>query len=158
MAQTTPMEVRVSFALASADALRAEDLYRHLGWSISTFGPGPRLEGCINHLRKELDEILASPDDLSEWADALHLLFDGALRRGFTPAQIFDAFRAKQVTNESRTWPDWRTVPADSAIEHDRQPHPLARLLTQDPPDLKPTDGVEHDIDDPTPHPLEVAP
>jgi hypothetical protein len=26
----------------------------------------------------------------------------------------------KQDKNERRTWPDWRTAPADRAIEHNR--------------------------------------
>ena len=27
---------------------------------------------------------------------------------------------AKQVKNEARTWPDWRTADPNKAIEHDR--------------------------------------
>ncbi|MGC6777829.1 dATP/dGTP pyrophosphohydrolase domain-containing protein [Pseudomonas aeruginosa] len=39
-------------------------------------------------------------------------------------AIIVDLF-AKQALNEARTWPDWRTAPADRAIEHDRADEPV---------------------------------
>jgi hypothetical protein len=39
-----------------------------------------------------------------------------ALRNGSMEA----ARAAKQAKNESRTWPDWRTMSEDGAIEHDR--------------------------------------
>jgi hypothetical protein len=74
----------------------------------------------IDHIRKELAEIEAAPDDLSEWVDVIILAFDGAWRAGYLPQQILDAIAAKQARNEARTWPDWRTAPADQAIEHDR--------------------------------------
>lgn len=100
------------------------DLVAHLQrqheWSIRTFGPGARTAGVIDHIRKELREIEESPNDLSEWIDVAILAFDGAWRAGYTPEEIAAALAAKQAKNESRTWPDWRTMPADKAIEHER--------------------------------------
>lgn len=93
-------------------------LHRQLQWSRQTFGPGPRTKGVIDHIRKELCEIEAAPDDLSEWIDVVILALDGAWRSGATPAQIIDALVAKQTKNEGRSWPDWRTVSPDTAIEH----------------------------------------
>lgn len=89
-------------------------------WSTKTFGPGRRTLGIINHIRKELAEIEADPTDLTEWADVIILGFDGAWRAGWEPQQILDAIINKQAKNETRTWPDWRTVSEDSVIEHDR--------------------------------------
>lgn len=97
---------------------------RHLAgqhrFSVKTFGPGARHLGVIDHIRKELDEIAADPTDLGEWVDVIILGFDGALREGHKPQAIIDAIKAKQERNEARTWPDWRTVDPNKAIEHDR--------------------------------------
>jgi dATP/dGTP diphosphohydrolase len=100
------------------------DLVRHLmrqrEFSERTFGPGERTAGVLDHIRKELTEIEAKPDDLSEWIDVIILACDGAWRAGFTPAQIAEALVAKQAKNEARTWPDWRTAELGKAIEHVR--------------------------------------
>lgn len=95
-------------------------LQRQREFSERTFGPGARTAGLIDHIRKELLEIEADPGDLAEWIDVAILALDGAWRTGASPQQIIDALVAKQVKNEGRTWPDWRTAPADKAIEHDR--------------------------------------
>lgn len=42
-------------------------LRRQREFSERTFGPGARTNGVIDHIRKELREIEAKPDDLSEW-------------------------------------------------------------------------------------------
>lgn len=96
-------------------------LQRQADWSRKTFGPDPRTAGVIDHIRKELHEIEAKPNDLSEWIDVVILALDGAWRMGATPNQIIAALVAKQTKNESRNWPDWRTAPADRAIEHVRE-------------------------------------
>lgn len=97
-------------------------LARQLDFSIKTFGPGERTEGVVDHICKELDEILdVDGKDLSEWIDVVILAFDGALRAGYTPQQISDALDAKQTINEGRKWPDWRTADPDKAIEHIRE-------------------------------------
>lgn len=97
-----------------------EHLERQRAFSLHTFGPGKRTEGVVDHIRKELTEVLAKPEDLSEWIDVAILALDGAWRTGATPAQIIEALVAKQTRNEGREWPDWRTMPADQAIEHVR--------------------------------------
>ena len=89
-------------------------------WSEKTFGPGDRTKGVIDHIRKELAEIEAAPGDLEEWIDVIILAFDGAWRSGASPLQIVEALIAKQAKNEARTWPDWRSLPTDVAIEHIR--------------------------------------
>jgi hypothetical protein len=115
--------------MAEIDRLRARvadgfDLIAHLTrqreFSERTFGPGVRTKGVVDHIRKELIEIEAKPDDLSEWVDVILLALDGAWRTGHTPQQICEGMTAKQVKNEARTWPDWRTADPNKAIEHDR--------------------------------------
>jgi dATP/dGTP diphosphohydrolase len=89
-------------------------------WSYRTFGPGPHLEGIIDHIQKELVEIEQAPEDLEEWVDVIILGIDGAWRAGYGPQEIIDAIVAKQKKNEQRKWPDWRNVPPGKAIEHIR--------------------------------------
>tara|TARA_R110000851_G_C13102760_1_gene569289 strand:+ start:58474 stop:58899 length:426 start_codon:yes stop_codon:yes gene_type:complete len=99
-----------------------KQLEKQYAWSKRTFGPGERTAGVIDHIQEELQEIAAKPDDLEEWADLLLLSFDGAMRMGFKPAQIMKAMRLKQVKNEGRNWPDWRTAEPGKAINHIREP------------------------------------
>lgn len=96
-------------------------LYRQRAFSIKTFGPGRRTKGVIDHIRKELVEIEAKPDDLEEWIDLVILAFDGACRAGFLPGEIAAALVNKQTKNEHRDWPDWRTTDPNKAIEHVRE-------------------------------------
>jgi len=95
-----------------------EHIQRQRNWSTRTFGPGARTEGVIDHIKKELIEIEEKPDDLEEWVDVILLAIDGAWRAGHTPVKIADAIRAKQLKNEQREWPNWRTAEPGKAIEH----------------------------------------
>ena len=109
-----------------------QHIARQIEWSAKTFGPDPRTKGVLDHIRKELTEIEAKPDDLSEWVDVIILAIDGAWRmlKSVYPAYtsemlanlIINQLINKQTTNERRNWPDWRTMPADKAIEHVRDP------------------------------------
>lgn len=96
-------------------------LHRQKEWSEETFGPGPRTHGVLDHIQKEIGEVRADPTDLEEWIDLVLLSLDGAWRAGHSPEKIVSALDAKQTKNESRSWPDWRTVPTDKAIEHNRE-------------------------------------
>jgi len=91
---------------------------RQRAWGEETFGPGERTIGITKHIAKELDEIRADPSDLEEWVDVIQLALCGAWRMGYSPEQICAAILAKQDKNEARDWPDWRTVPHDSPVEH----------------------------------------
>jgi len=93
-------------------------LERQSDWSEKIFGPGDRTKGIVDHIRKELIEVEAKPNDLSEWMDIVILALDGAWRQGASPDDIINALVAKQTKNENREWPDWRTQPLDKAVEH----------------------------------------
>jgi len=99
-------------------AINAEYLEHQRKWSEKTFGPGNRTKGVIDHIRKELLEIEENPLDIEEWADVIILAFDGAWRAGWEPQEIIYAIEAKQAKNETRKWPDWRTMTEEVAIEH----------------------------------------
>ena len=108
----------------NADSANAApfDLLSHLRrqreWSERTFGPGDRTLGIVDHIDKELAEIIANPGDVTEWMDVVILALDGAWRMGFGPEEIVSALAAKQAKNEGRNWPDWRTAEPGKAIEH----------------------------------------
>lgn len=93
-------------------------LHRQRNWSEQIFGPGSRAQGVIDHIRKELIEIEDDPTDLREWIDVVILALDGAWRSGASPTDIIEALSAKQLKNERRQWPDWRTADPDKAIKH----------------------------------------
>jgi hypothetical protein len=112
----------------------AEILRRQRAFSEKAFGPGDRHKGVCDHIRKELVEIENDPADLMEWIDVAMLALDGAWRAGYTPKQIIGAYIAKLTKNENRTWPDWRTVPKDKAIEHDRSADTAIAASSGEPP------------------------
>ena len=103
----------------------AYDLVAHLdrqrAFSVKAFGPGARAEGISDHIRKELAEVAAAPEDLSEWIDIVLLGFDGAWRAGHSSVAIAGALAGKLAKNERRDWPDWRTADPNKAIEHNRE-------------------------------------
>lgn len=93
-------------------------LQRQIAFSLAAFGPGRRTEQIIRHIAKELREIEDSSADVNEWADVVILALDGAWRAGHSPHGVLNAIVSKQHVNEQRQWPNWRTVPAGTPIEH----------------------------------------
>lgn len=86
-------------------------------WSDRTFGPGDRHRGVVEHIRKELNEILENPEDLEEWVDVIILALDGARRSGYNSNQIVQAIIDKQAKNRKRRW---IVRGPDEPSEHDR--------------------------------------
>ena len=74
----------------------------------------PLVRQCVAHLESH-------PDDLATWTALTSLAFEGGRRAGGSPAGLLAVLLAKFERNRNRTWRDWRTTQADSAIEHDRQ-------------------------------------
>lgn len=102
-----------------------DDLRVQSMWSERVFGPGKRTKGVLAHITEEVSEVRRNPEDIEEWADLLILTFDGALRQGFTPEQIIEAYRKKMDTNMyDREWPDYRGFSEDEPINHVRTPEP----------------------------------
>lgn len=106
-------------------------LVRQMAFSHATFGPGERTHGVVDHVRKELVEVLAANGEADEWVDVVILALDGLTRRlaycnGYRrdPTEVARIacrmIEGKQSRNEARTWPNWRTADANKAIEHDR--------------------------------------
>ena len=103
-----------------------QHLKRQIAFSRATFGPGTRQKGVIDHIRRELIEVENSDGSPEEWVDVVILSLDGLTRallnKGRTVDRAAEAavdlIVEKQNRNELRDWPDWRTAPADKAIEH----------------------------------------
>ena len=98
-----------------------EHLHRQRDFSSRTFGPGERTAGVLDHIRKELAEIEATPQDLTEWVDVVMMAIDGAWRAGYAREAVAQAITDKQGVNEARQWPDWQKSDPDKAMEHVRQ-------------------------------------
>lgn len=109
-------------------------LERQIAFSLKAFGPSKRTGGIIDHMKKELVEVAAAPDDLTEWIDLAMLALDGAWRHvdrtHLTLTQVAELVQKtlteKLAKNEARSWPDWRTLSEDKAIEHNRNAVELA--------------------------------
>lgn len=110
-----------------------QHLLRQMAFSHATFGHGERTKGVIDHIRKELIEVEESEGSADEWVDVVILALDGLTRRlafvggmrGDPELVALNACRmilGKQMRNEARVWPDWRTASPDKAIVHVRKP------------------------------------
>ena len=77
--------------------------YDQAAWSTATFGHGNGI-GALKHLKKEVDECLANPSDLVEYADMMHLVFDACRRAGYTYDELADACHKKLAINRARKW------------------------------------------------------
>ena len=73
-------------------------------WSLETFGTAQRAEGIVADIRSELLEVLAKPDDITQWVDVILLALDGMSRQGFSGEEIINAIIAKQKINTTRKW------------------------------------------------------
>ncbi|ORE90228.1 Eaa1 [Stappia sp. 22II-S9-Z10] len=139
-----------------------DHLTRQIAFSRATFGPGKRTAGVIDHIRKELVEIEQSDGSPDEWVDVVILALDGLTRAtknafAYSERSAVGAAEAavrlilrKQSENELRDRPDWRTAPADKAIEHVRNGEMSAndaRVSAADMPWYPDDSGewVEHD-------------
>jgi hypothetical protein len=111
-----------------------QHLIRQMAFSKATYGPGTRTNGVLDHLTKEIEEVRESGGSADEWVDLVILSLDGLTRQlsfcndpkeRIAPAAEIaqvacNMIVGKQDRNENRNWPDWRTMSADKAIEHDR--------------------------------------
>lgn len=111
-------------------------LTRQIAFSRATFGPGARTDGVVDHIRKELREVLSAPSEeqrIDEWVDVVILALDGLTRSIAAFRSTLNAddvaehavakINFKQGKNEKRDWPDWRTAQPGKAIEHVKGTH-----------------------------------
>lgn len=77
---------------------------RHAAWSERAFGISAGPGGPLRHLAEEVAEALDSPDDVTEFADCLMLVFDAARRAGWSFDDLMWATWRKLLVNEAREW------------------------------------------------------
>lgn len=76
---------------------------QHAEWSDRQFGNvGPI--GPLKHLAKEAMEAAQAPDDISEFADIIMLVWDATRRAGISDYQLAEAVAEKLERNKRRTW------------------------------------------------------
>lgn len=86
-------------------------------WSKATFGLDLPIRGILAHLKKELEEVEAEPNDLEEWVDVLFLALDGAARSGHSGKALIVKMVEKHQKNLRREW----KVQSEGHFEHDRE-------------------------------------
>ena len=75
--------------------------------------------GPLKHLKLEVDEAIAKPDDVSEYADIFILAIDSARRAGFTATELIEAAALGTLYITRRR--EWKKASGgDEALEHDR--------------------------------------
>ena len=95
-------------------------------WSDETFGPpNERFVGILEHLKKEVDEIIEDPYDAMEFADCMMLLLDAARIAGLDPSDLLKMMQKKLEINKQR---EWGPVDDSGVCEHIRPTIPLVRL------------------------------
>jgi len=88
----------------------------HGEWSDKTFGIREP-KAPLHHLKKEVQEVIEQPYDITEYADCLLLLMDSARIAGFNMDDLYFVAMKKFHINQSREWgkPDENGV-----VEHIR--------------------------------------
>jgi len=80
-------------------------IIQYRDWNFAKFGDdGPRTERIVNHIKSELEEVLADPKDILEWVDVMLFAWQGALRAGHSPEEIVDGVVEKMAKNKHRHW------------------------------------------------------
>lgn len=83
-------------------------------WALAQFGPRSPI-GPLKHLKREADEAIAKPQDITEYADCLHCLLHAVQCAGFSLDDLVEAAWRKLPENIMRQWPE--TV-GDEPTEH----------------------------------------
>lgn len=107
--------VQTNVDLSTLSPVWIDKLY---DWSVEAYGPGKRATGILAHIRKELNEVEAEPEDPEEWVDIILLALNGLQRLDLGGEKIIELIQHKVDKNKARSWPDWRTMDENTPIEH----------------------------------------
>lgn len=75
-------------------------------WCEKKFGDKSSLEGRIEHLIEEVEDLKDNPYNISSQADIYILMMAISKETGFSMDEISVAVEAKQTINETREWGD----------------------------------------------------
>jgi hypothetical protein len=73
-------------------------------WTVEKFGNSTNPIPSLNHLREELEELIADHQSAEEWADCFILLIHAAKKAGLDMTQIYSFITDKHFVNKSRQW------------------------------------------------------
>lgn len=73
-------------------------------WSDLVFGSGRPPSAPLNHLVKEVGELIEDPYDIMEYADCFMLLLDSARKVNFDVKLLIKAIQRKLIINKKRKW------------------------------------------------------
>lgn len=128
--------------MKKATGLLLEQLIRqHANWVRKTF-PHQNVQGVMEHLKKEADEVIAHPEDKVEYSDCLILLLHAILKANISFDELVETAYAKLQVCKTRKW-NTNGSP-DEPMEHDRNYD--ARVNH---PDIDSSCCPDEDLDDP---------
>ena len=100
------------------DITRVQQLQDEIAnWSDATFGEGRPASRPLNHLAKEVLELIEAPDDQMEYADCLILLLDAFRMAGGSADELIETCYRKLEINKKR---EWGTPDENGVVEHIR--------------------------------------
>ncbi len=87
-------------------------------WADSIFGKDRKPEYILQHLKKEIEELIKEPSRLEEYADVGILWLNSAAKAGHNVDDLYFSMVGKMMVNKSRKWgkPDENGV-----VEHLRE-------------------------------------
>lgn len=126
-----PVDVAKEIAPVSGESIKydlIESLKKNVNRcpGVGRFKPGP---GYFNETDRSLFWIRCRAEVLKKGVhadtEAFVMMFtaacEGAKANGFSPSDIAAGLVNKLKKNKSRTWPDWRELSEDSAINHKKK-------------------------------------
>ncbi len=83
-------------------------------WTVEKFGNPSNPIPSLNHLREELEELIADPASPEEWADCFIILIHAARKAGFNMRSIRSFIIQKHEVNKNRRW----SAPDENGVCH----------------------------------------
>lgn len=87
-------------------------------WADSVFGKDRHPKHILQHLKKEIEELLQEPSNLDEYADVGILWLNAAAKAGYKVDDLYYAMIGKMMVNKSRKW---GKMDENGVVEHVRE-------------------------------------
>ena len=87
-------------------------------WADSVFGKDRKPESILQHLKKEIEELLEDPSSLEEYADVGILWLNAAKKAGYDVDDLYFAIVGKMWVNKCRKW---GKMDENGVVEHLRE-------------------------------------
>lgn len=90
-------------------------------WSLSVFGPDYTYGELLAHIRKEVAEVAANPNDTTEWIDIILLAMDGYWRANDRTSRAQNLMRDLAAKVEENKYRQWERSAPGEPMEHKRE-------------------------------------